>query len=201
MPDAPSSSLFTHYVLENPWPIGGVLLVIALVLGWIGLREGLRTRVRVALALGCIGAAVIIAGTLVTTAGEHAKVVTRQLVEAAVSKDVIGGIALFSENATMNAGSPQNPGFDREFIQAQFMRLAERYTIESNSITVLRFATISSDEAEVRLGCMTTVAAFPYPNTSQWILRVQRMPDGTWKITRLTCVAINDITPPLERIW
>lgn len=201
MPEAPQSNLFTYYVLENPWPLGLALLAIAAILTWMGLREGLRGRTRTGLVFGVLGAAVIAAGLAVTTAGEQAKRLTRQLVDAAVAKDLVTGMTLFSDDATMNAGSPQNPGFDREFIKGRFAALAERHTIESNSISTLRYATISSDEAEARLGCLTTVAAFPYPNTSQWIIRVMRQPDGQWKITRLTCVAINDQTPPLDRIW
>lgn len=203
MPDAssPQSSFFTHYVLENPWPVGLALIAIAAILTWLGLREGLHSRTRTGLILGVVGAVIITAGTLVTTAGEHAGRITRALVEATVNKDLVGGMALFSDDAVMSAGSPLNPGFDRVFIAERFAALAERHTIESNSITTLRSATISEDEAETRLGCLTTVAAFPYPNASQWIIRVKRMSDGQWKITRLTCVAINDQTPPLERIW
>ncbi len=201
MPDPASSNLFTHYVLENPWPVGGVLAVIAAILTWNGLREGLATRLRLGLALGLVAGGIIAAGILVTTPAEHGLLVARNLVDAAVNRDVVSGVSLFSDDAMMNVGSPQNPGFDRDFIQTQFSRLANGYVIESNSITVLRGATLSSSEAEIRLGCMTTVSSFPYPNTSQWIMRVRLMPDGSWKITRLTCVAINDRTPPLDRLW
>ena len=197
MPEAPTSSLFTHYVLENPWPVGGVLVAIALILGWLGLREGLSNRVRIAWLIGLIGAGVMLAGTLVTTAGEHGRAITRALVDAAVGEDLVGGLAVFSDDATLHVGSPQSPGRDHAFIQEQFASLAQQFDIESNSITQLRSATISGDEAEVRLACLTTVTAFPFPNTSQWVVRVRRTADGSWKVVKLTCVAIND----QARLW
>ena len=55
MPEPPATDFFTRFVLENPWPAGLVLLAIAVVLGWLGLREGLKNRVRVAVALSVDG--------------------------------------------------------------------------------------------------------------------------------------------------
>lgn len=176
-------------------------LFVAAIFVFLGLREGLARRTRIGLVLGLAGAAVIAAGMLVTTAGERGKQVTRALVDAVVSKDLVGGLALFSADATMNAGRPLNPGYGHDFIQSRFADLAATHTIESNRITSLDAATVSSDVAEVRLACITTVEKFPYPNASQWILRVERMTDGQWKVTRLTCVSINGNAPPLERMW
>jgi len=201
MPDAPSSNLLTQYVLENPWPLGLTLLIIAAIVMFLGLREGLTQRTRVAFFVGVVGAAIIAAGMLTTTAGEHSLRVTRALVDAVVSKDMVGGIALFSEEATMNVGSPFNPGRDLTFIEQQFSALASRYTIESNTITTLRGVTISGDEAEARLACLTTIEGSPYSHASQWIVRVRRSGDGAWRIEKITCVSINGNTPPLERMW
>jgi hypothetical protein len=197
MQSEPSSSLFTHYVLENPWPLGGVLLAIALILGWLGAREGLGNRVRIALLIGIIGAAVMVSGTLITTAGEHGEAVTRSLVHAAVGEDLVGGLALFSDDATLHVGSSQSPGYGHAEIQARFAELAQRYDIETNRISELNGQTISADESQVRLGCSTTVTSFPYPNSSHWLVRVKRMPDGSWKITKLTCLDING----QPRLW
>ena len=110
MPEPPATDFFTRFVLENPWPAGLVLSAIAAVLGWLGLREGLKNRVRVAFVLAIVGAGVIAIGLLVTTAGEHGRRVTRALVDAVVSEDVVSSMALFSDDAVMNSGSPNNPG-------------------------------------------------------------------------------------------
>ena len=41
MPEPPSTSLVTHYLLENPWPLAIILLAIATFMAWTGFREGL----------------------------------------------------------------------------------------------------------------------------------------------------------------
>ena len=109
MAQTPSTNFLTQYVFENPWPLGIALLALAGALAWFGLREGIEKRTRAALVLAIIGAGVIAAGMLVTTSGERSKAVARALVEAAVSKDLVGGMALFSDDAVFNAGAPTNP--------------------------------------------------------------------------------------------
>ena len=94
----------THKVM--PLAVVGNIVVI---LGWLGLREGLSTRVRVAWLLAFIGAAIMLAGALITTSGERAKGVTRALVDAAVAEDMVGALGLFSDDATLHVGSPQAP--------------------------------------------------------------------------------------------
>jgi hypothetical protein len=201
MPEPPSTSLFTRYVFENPWPLGILLLAVAVIVGYLGMREGLRSRTRVALVCGLLGIAVIAAGMFVTTAGEQGERIVTALVDAAVNEDMVGGLALFSDDAIMNSGSPQNPGLGYDVIQSQFAALGERYDIESNSITSLRGYSVKRDDAEVHLACHTTVAGFPYPAVSRWIVRVQREADGQWKVTRLTCVSINNQTVPVDQLW
>ena len=71
MPEPPSSNLLTHYIFENPWPLGIVLLALAAIVGWLGLREGLHKRVRAAVMLATLGIVVIAAGMLITTAAEQ----------------------------------------------------------------------------------------------------------------------------------
>jgi hypothetical protein len=58
--------------------------------------------------------------------------------------------------------------------------------------------TESHSAGVVHLACRTTVNGFP--NASKWVLRVERQPDGSWKVTRLTCVSINEQTPPMELV-
>ncbi len=200
MPEPPSSSLVTHYVFENPWPLGLILLAAALVAGWMGLREGLATRKRAALVLGVLGAIVFVLGTMITTAGERGERVVKSLVDAVASEDLIGGMALISDDATMNAGSPQAPGFGYQTIQDRFALLADRYTIESNLVMSMRGYSMPDDEAEVHLTCRTMVEGFPA--ISNWVVRVKRQSGrGEWKVARLTCISINGETVPIDRAW
>ncbi len=47
MPDPPSIGLVTRFLLENPYPVGLVVLAVAGGLLWTGLREGRRERMLV----------------------------------------------------------------------------------------------------------------------------------------------------------
>ncbi len=199
MPDPPHVGLLTRYVLENPWPLGLGLLLIAIVAGFTGLREGLAGRIRLAGLIALAGAAVLAIGAAVTTSGEHARRITRELVDAAVQGDVAGAISLFTEQATYSVGSPRNPGLGRDFIESELSRLNGRYRIDANTITMLRSYSESSNLAEVHLACWTTVGGSTTP--SQWVLRIQRQPDDAWKIVRLTCISIGSRTPPSPGAW
>jgi len=198
---APRSGVFTRYVLENPWPLGFVLAIAGAVVLWNGLREGLPMRQRLGFGLAIVGAIVLAAGWLIETAGEQAARVTRELVDAVVANDTQAAIALFSDDAVMSIGSPRNPGFDLDYITERLDRLAARYTIDSNSITGLKLATESRRVGHVQMACMTTVDGLPYPNMSRWMLRVERQEDGSWKVTRLTCVEINNQVPSSAEMW
>lgn len=200
MPEPPDVSLFTRYMLENPWPLGVSLLILSAWFLWIGMREGLAKKLKVGAALGGLGAIIIGVGVAVTTSGEHARRVTKQLVQAAVEGDSIAAVDLFAHQAIFTVGSPNNPGMDIDFIRDQIVHLLDRYPIESNDITMLRSYTQTRDAATAHLACLTTVCEFPYPTVSRWSLRISRQSDGEWKIVQLTCVAINDQTPPLTGI-
>ena len=196
MPEPPDSNVLTQHMLENPWPLGLILLAAGIYLLWSGSRDGLLNKMKVGGALGAIGSAILIIGYVVVTPGEHAKVVTRKLVKAAVANDAATALSLFSSEAVFAFTSPKNPGIGYEFISTQLNRLGDRYTIDSNTITMLRGYTESSDAGVTHLACITHVQGFP--TASRWVVRVKKQPNGTWEIVHLTCVAINDRPPPTE---
>lgn len=197
--EIPQSSLLTRYVLENPWPAAIVLLAAAGIVGWMGFREGLVNRQRAAFVLALAAIAVAAIGTLITTSGERAKHLTRELVERTVSRDIVAAAALLSDDAVIAFGSPQNPGYGVEYIN-ELLDRSLNHDIESNSITTLRGATESNDAGIAQLACATTVGGFPYPNVSQWLIRVTRQSDGAWKVSHITCVSVNNQTPSMERM-
>ena len=48
MPEPPRVSLFTQYVLENPYPLGVLLVALAAGFGWTALRSDRPQRLRTA---------------------------------------------------------------------------------------------------------------------------------------------------------
>ncbi len=191
--------LITRYVLENPWPLGGLLLAIAAGLAWTGLQSVDRRRLLAAGVVAVVGAAVIAAGRAVVTPGEHARAVVIEIVDAAVAADITTVAAAFAEDSALSLGSPNNPGIPKDAITRRLDGLAGRYRIKSNRVTKLDATTLTQDRGVVDLACVTepTVGFGPVPTS--WIIQVDRQPDGTWKITHVTWVTLGMRAPP--RSW
>ena len=196
MPDPPSVGLVTRYLLENPYPVGLVVLAVAGGLLWTGLREGRRERLVVGLIGLAVAAAVLTIGAVVVTSGERARKVAIAMVEAAAASDVVEVMSHFADEATFAFASPTNPGFPLDYIRQQALRLEAQYHIESNSITQLKAYSTSSDSAIVHLGCSTTVTQGFGPTPTQWVLQMQRDDQGEFKIVHITWVSLAGNPPP-----
>jgi len=199
MPDPPPVGLLTRFILENPWPMGIALLVIAILLIWRGMYDGRWRRVGIGLGLGGLGLVVLAIGWFVDTAGEHGRQVTREFVEAVVAEDLVGADALLTPTTIVHLGASSNIGHDLQRIRDSLSRLVDRYTITNNAITHLRGYTESGDRATVHLACWTEVEGGYAPTPSQWVLMIERQGDGSWKITRITCLTIATKPPPT--VW
>ena len=198
MPDPPSVGLVTRFLLENPYPVGLVVLAVAGGLLWTGLREGRRERMLVGLIGITVAAAVLTIGAVVVTSGERARKVTIELVEAAVAADVVDVMSHFGDEATFAFASPTNPGFPLDYIRQQAVRLESQVSIESNRITQLNAYSVSKDTAIVHLGCSTTVEQGYGPTPTQWVLQLQRNDQGDYKIVHVTWVSLAG-NPPRHR--
>lgn len=197
MPDPPDTSFLVRHVLEQPWPLALLLLVAGAVIGWTALRDGRLARLRVAGPVVASGAAVLLAGLLVTTPGEHARAVTRAFVDAVVQEDIVAAGAMLTEDAKLHVGAPTNPGFDADAIVAGLVRLVDRFTIEDNRIAHLDAFTESPDAGVVHMACFTDVGS-GFGRT-RWHLRVRRdAADGSWRICNLTWISLNDRTPTMR---
>ena len=195
MPDLPQTGLISRYVLENPWPVGIGLALAAMVALWFGLRDGGRSTLGLAGVAAVLSMLVFVLAALFTTAAEHGKAVTVELVDRVVANDITGAMSLFSDTATVTMSSPNNPGLGVDYLRSGLDR-ASSYRIQSNSIRMLDGFSDGSDAAIVHLGCFTEVGSSFTPST--WIVRIEQQPDGQWKITKLTCVSIGNQTPRLN---
>lgn len=191
MPDPPQTSVFTRWILENPWPVAILLAALAIVMAWTALRDGRMARLKIAIAPAVASLLVMAAGIFITTAGERGEAVVEDFVEAVVNEDVLGAPAMLSDDATMALGKTTNPGFDAEYVKRQLDQLMVRYDITSNRITRLRGYGLSADRAEVHLGCRTEVNEGWGPTPSQWVIEVKRQDDGQWKISRVTNISVG----------
>ncbi len=188
--------LVTHYVLENPFPLGLLLLALGAGLARTGMRTGRRPRLVAAAIVAAVGAVVLLVGTTIDTAGEHARRVVLEAVDAAVAADVAGVRALLADDAVLSLASPNNPGYPRDAIDRRLAGLAGRYRIASNRITSLDAETVSRQRGEVNLACRTELELGFGPVPTSWVIEVDRRPDGSWKITRVTWLTLATRTPP-----
>jgi hypothetical protein len=195
MPEPPPVGLITRYVLENPYPVGLLLLALAVGFAWTALRSERPQGLRVAGVLAAFGAAILLIGALVVTAGEQARRVTLAVVDAAVAGDVAEAGSHFADDARLSFGSPNNPSLPRRDIQSRIDQLDGKYRIQSNQVTMLRAYTESSERATVHLACRTTLERGFGPAPTSWLLRVERQDDGTWKITHVTWIALAGRSP------
>ena len=196
MPDPPSVGLVTRFLLENPYPVGLVVLAVAGGLLWTGLREGRRDRLIVGLIGIVVAAAVLTIGGVVVTSGERARKVTIELVESAVAADIVDVMSHFADEAAFAFASPTNPGLPLDYIRRQAVRLEAQYRIESNRITKLKAYSTSSDSAIVHLGCSTIAAQGYGPTPTQWVLQMQRDDQGDFKIVHITWISLAGNPPP-----
>ncbi len=194
MPQPPDVGLITKYIFENPYPFGIGLLMIGVVLGWFGLRDGRTDRLRQAAISILIASAVLVTGFLVLTPGERGRGLVKELVDNVIAEDLVASSNLLTNDARIHLGSEKNVGRDLDFIIAGLSRLAGQFQIENNRITMLRGYRESSDAATVHLGCWTE-AGYGY-TPSQWVVRVHRQENGSWKISHITCISINGEAPP-----
>ena len=188
--------LFTRYVLENPYPTGVMMLAVGAGLAWTTLGAEDRRRLIVAGVVATVGAAILGIGAIVVTPGEHARRVVLEVVDAAVQADIPRATAAFADAAVLSMGSPSNPGYPRDSISQRLEGLAGRYRIASNRITSLESSTESRQRGVVRLACRTELQLGFGPVPTSWVVQVERQPDGTWKISRVTWLKLASRTPP-----
>ncbi len=187
--------MLTRFLLENPYPLGLVLLALGGGVLWTALQSGSTRRLRIAAALAAAGGAVLMTGWLVVTSGERARQVVLDLVAAAEAGDVPAALDLFASDAGLSLGSPSNPAYASDAIRRRVEQLNGRYRIESNEITQLDAQTETWHRATVHLGCRTVPVVGFGPVPTQWEVRVERQDDGTWKIAHVTWLSIAGRAP------
>ncbi len=191
--------LFTRYVLENPWPLGVLLLAIAAGLAWTGLQAVDRRRLLAAGVVAVVGAGVMVAGKAIVTPGEHARAVVMEVFDAAVAADITTVAAAFTDDSALSLGSPNNPGFSKDAIIRRLEGLTGRYRIKSSRVTKLDATTVTQDRGVVNFSCVTEPTLGFGPVPTSWIIQVDRQPDGTWKFSHVTWVTLGMRAPP--RSW
>lgn len=195
MNEPPQESIFVRYLLENPWPVGVFLIALAVVLivAWTNRGGG-----KLLLASGAaliLGLGVFLLANLVTTSGEHARVLVQKIVAHAVEGNADEIIAVLAPDATLHLQSLKNPGQSIEDLEESIRSLEKSNRITENSITKLRAWTTSSDSAIVFLGCRTSTNSTWVPVPSTWVMAVERSEHGEWRVKRIAFASLAGKPP------
>ncbi|MCH2145811.1 MAG: hypothetical protein MK082_11800 [Phycisphaerales bacterium] len=195
MNDAPSESMITRYLLENPWP-GGLFLLLTgfvLLMAWQNRGEN-----RLAIASGVsilLGILIFLIASMVVTAGEHAEALIERIVHHAEDGDPDAILELIAPDATLHLESLRQPGRPFEQLESSIRSLESSNRITDNSIGKLRGWTMDPDRAIVHLGCRTTTSGSWGPVPSTWAFQVERTPNGDWHVKRIAFTSLAGRTP------
>ena len=194
MPDDVRDSLFSQWILENPWPFSIVTLLIAATIGWIAIQRDDRRPLLVAGILAGLALLALGVGLVVETPAEAAASATRRFVADAESGRVDLLVARLDPEATLHPGRLENPGFPVEDLRSMLDALGGVHRIERNSITLLDAVGTGGGAAMVELACLTRTSSSLGYVPSRWIFEWERR-DGDWMIRSITAASIAGRVP------
>lgn len=194
MPDDVRDSLFSQWVLENPWPFSIVTLLVAATIGWIAIQRDDRRPLLVAGVLAGLALLALGVGLLVETPAEAAASATRRFVADAESGRVDLLVARLDPEATLHPGRLENPGFPVEDLRSMLDALGGVHRIERNSITLLDAVSTGREAAMVELACLTRTSSSLGYVPSRWIFEWERR-DDDWMIRSITAASIAGRVP------
>ena len=194
MPDDVRDSLFSQWVLENPWPFSIVTLLVAATIGWIAIQRDDRRPLLVAGVLAGLALLALGVGLLVETPAEAAASATRRFVTDAESGRVDLLVARLDPEATLHPGRLENPGFPVEDLRSMLDALGGVHRIERNSITLLDAVSTGREAAMVELACLTRTSSSLGYVPSRWIFEWERR-DDDWMIRSITAASIAGRVP------
>lgn len=191
--NVPPTPWWTHYTLQQPWPLALGLGVAGLILLWTWLiaRSGPRPagrtfgdHWRLPTAIGLLVAAVglVIAAREIETSTERLTRLTESFVAAAVVGDAATTSGMLAEEAELQVGRNASTSWGPFWINAQ-VRLAPNF-LQGNTIREIESGLHDRDRGETWFAQTTRVNnGQPIPN--EWRFTWVRTPDGEWKLSRL----------------
>ena len=194
VPDDLRESLFSRWVLENPWPFSIAILLLAATIAWIAIQRDDR---RPLLAAGVLAGLALLGlglGLVVETPAEAASSATRRFVADAEAGRLDRLFSRLDPEATLHPGRLGNPGFPIEDLRSMLEALGGIHRIERNSITLLDAVGTGGDAAIVELACLTRTRSSLGYVPSRWIFEWERR-DDRWMIRSITAASISGRVP------
>lgn len=187
-----------HYLVENPWPLAGLLVVTAVGLIWWFNQQGkAKDGVRWATLCIVVAAAALLAANLVTTTRETVIAQTRQLIAVTAKADVASIEPLLGREIILSL-----PGNSAQFSRGQILDLVRKYPggqypVESVSVdsvqAVLDGGSVANVQAHVRTR-VPEATMYDFPVGSWWKIGWRRDGDR-WVVSSLQCLQIDGVGP------
>jgi len=199
MAGTPDVSIVTKYVFEDPWAPAIGLGLIAGVMAWTALREGLPKRLLAASVPGVLAVVLVLCGMVVATAGETAEAVVRSFVEEVTRRDLRAARRMTSTTCIANSRDVNAIGLPMDAAWPEIRKQLDRASIESITITSLDAYTVSDRRGDVQFTCRTMIPTGMTLTT--WMIRVEREAGDVWRITRITLLRLfDDAAPSIESL-
>jgi hypothetical protein len=195
MNEPPQDAIITRYFLENPWPLAIFLILAAFALLLVWNNRGEHRWGLISGACCLLAGLVFLLASLVTTSGEHARLLVKGMVQDAETSDVEGILAVIAPDATLHLESLRHPGRPFEQLEGSIRSLGGSNRITDNTITSLRAWTVTDDSALVQLGCRTTTESAWRPVPTRWVFKIEATPEGGWVVKRIAFASLAGRPP------
>lgn len=191
-PPLKSAPIWETYVLEQPWPLVAILVVVAIVLFVKGRGKARKVGPPIAI-LAAI--AVALAGSFVTTARETMIASARALVAAVVAADASTLDAQLDPDALLfsfrhKAGVPKFAIIDE--VVDRF-RSGGEYSIKEHGILNIDASQDGQRVGRVQLKLRVVSAQLGVPVFSWWLLDYRRDSSGQWRVLRMEPQSISGV--------
>lgn len=189
---------FEHWLQESPLPTALVLVALAGAVGLLLARRGkARAGAWAAAGLVAAGVAVLVYGSLVTTAREEVMAETRAFVEAVVKGDAPAADRSLAPSLSVSIASRPTPELDRAAILSVVSAFAGELELRDHDIAELQARIVGPGLATTQVRVDVTPRRW-IPASTWWRLEWRRDAAGAWRIDGMDCLLFNGRRPGPE---
>lgn len=188
----PPPPVWQSLLLEQPWPLAIVLLVIGALLRTVGRRTGKRGLTRVALGAVVLAAGVVALAYFVETGREAVRRLTLELVESVDPMDSAAVDALLADDVRVT-GPQGRVIVESGAVRRRLASANERYRVSSHRIRDLNvWAEGEAGRAELALYSQVNAT----PALTRWGLWWEKR-GGAWRVTEIRWLRYQGGEPPV----
>jgi hypothetical protein len=190
--DVPSPPVWQSLLLEQPWPLAVLLLVVGVVLRSVGRRTGRRGLRRAALVSVLLAAGVVALAYFVETGREAVRRHTLGLVDAVEPLDADRVSALLADDVRVT-GPRGRVLVDSGDVRRRLQSANRRYSVASHRVRDLD-VWAAGDEGRAMLALYSQINETPA--LTRWGLWWEKQ-DGAWRVTEIRWLSYQGREPPV----